>query len=187
MVACENNLFIQVNDKKDYFINIFENNTKLFESFIQCNGKMQEYYGTDSDVYLEYVIFENTTDIINLIFYTHDTPCIEFCKRLAGKFSVNIQLYYYNEEHDFSGRFEIYQNQIVKNDFLSYWQGMYTYNYDIFWENINDLFKNERSEENFVNFMELLQNKKIHIFEKDFEQLKYQFDEFLLLKQFENL
>ena len=101
--------------------------------------------------------------------------------------SYEFQLYYYNEEHDFSGRFEIYQNQIVKNDFLSYWQGMYTYNYDIFWENINDLFKNERSEENFVNFMELLQNKKIHILEKDFQQLKYQFDEFLLLKQFGNL
>jgi hypothetical protein len=183
-MICENNLFIQTNspEKKEYFMKILEEATVLFQSLIPLNGTKKECYGTDSDIYLEYITFDIADpDVINLIFYTHDTPCIEFCKRLAGYYSVNVQLVYFNEENNYSGKIDIYRNQLVRDERYTYWQGMYVYNFDIFWERIDVLFENE------TNFMELLRKNNLCVLGKDFEQLKYQFEEYTLFRQFENL
>ena len=182
MVACENNLYIQgKRETIKYFISILDKSPTLFEAFIPLSGTYIESYGTSSDIYIENIVFDlSENDVINLIFYTHNTPCIEFCKRLAGKFGVNTQLTYFKSTKSdlgFSGRFEIYLNQIVKDERLSYWQGMYNYNYDLFWENIDKI----KSEATFVSFMEL------KLSDLDYQQLKYKFDEFNLLKQFKKL
>jgi len=188
MSPCENNLFIQfdTSEKKDYFLRIFENtdNILLFESFIQLTGTKQECYGTSSDVYMEYVTFDiSDSDIISIIFHTYEYPCLEFCKRLAGKYSVNTQLVYFNEESNYSGKIEIYRHQVIRDEMYSYWNGLYVFHYDIFWERLNDLFTSCESR----TFMELLQKNSINVLGKDLSLLKYRFDEFNLSNQFKNL
>jgi len=188
MTACENNLFIQFNNSeiKDYFLKVFENvdNQLLFQSFIPLSGTKLECYGVDSDVYIEYIKFDiSDSDVINIIFHTHENPCIEFCKRLAGRYSVNVQLIYYCEENNYSGQIQIYHNQLVKNELYSYWQGVYLFYYDLFWERLDNFFESYESK----NFMELLQKNSMNIFEKDLNLLKFRFDEFNLMNQFKNL
>jgi hypothetical protein len=96
MELCENNLFIQThcNKKKQYILDKLENGVKLFETLIPNEEP--------DDVFIEYVIFDIADDnLINLLFFTK-VPCIEFCKRLAGLYNVNIQLTYYNEIKNYS-------------------------------------------------------------------------------------
>uniref|UniRef100_A0A6C0B0H1 YubB ferredoxin-like domain-containing protein n=1 Tax=viral metagenome TaxID=1070528 RepID=A0A6C0B0H1_9ZZZZ len=188
MCACENNLFIQFDtpEKKDYFLSILENveNQLLFQSFIPIFESKKETYGTDSDVYIEYITFDvSDSDVINIIFYTNETPCIEFCKRVSAKYSVNIQLLYFCEENGYSGQIQIFHNQVVKNELYNYWQGMYVLQYDLFWERLQDFFESMDAK----NFMEFLQKNEMTIYQNDFSKLNYHFDEFKLLNQFKNL
>jgi len=188
MTVCQNNLFVQFDtlEKKDYFLKILENieNQLLFQCFIPLNGTKLECYGVDSDVYIEHVTFDiSDSDTINIIFYTNENPCIEFCKRLVGRYNVNIELVYFCEENNCSGRIQIFHHQIVKNEIYSYWQGMYVLQYELFWEHLTDFFESNQAK----NFMKLLEKNNMTIFQKDFEQLQYQFDEFNLMNQFKNL
>jgi hypothetical protein len=188
MSPCENNLFIQFDsqEKKDYFLKVFENtdNNLFFESFISLTSTKLECYGTSSDIYIEYITFDTLdSDVIKLVFHTHEYPCLEFCKRLAGKYSVNIQLVYFNEDSNYSGKIEIFNHQLVKDEIYGYWNGLYILHYDVFWERLNDLFESCES----LTFMELLQKNSINVLDKDLNLLKYRFDEFNLLNQFKNL
>jgi len=183
-MSCENNLFVQCANMeiKDHFMNLLSDGIKLFETFVPLTGSKLECYGVDSDVYIEYIFIEMVSEkVINLKFFTHNFPCIEFCKRLSARFSVNIQLVYLNETNNYSGQFRIFSNQIVKNDLFSYWQGMYIYKNDDFWEKLPETF------EKYQNFMELISNLNISIPENELNILKTQFDEQLLFKQFERL
>jgi len=188
MSPCENNLFIQFDtpEKKDYFLKILEdtNNVHLFQSFVPIFESKKESYGTDSDVYIEYVTFDiSDSDVINIIFHTHESPCIEFCKRLAGKYSVNVQLAYFNQESNFSGKIDIFYNQLVKNEMYTYWQGLYILNYDLFWERLGEFFESVPAK----TFMEFLQKNNMIIYQNDFSKLNYHFDEYNLMNQFKNL
>jgi len=187
MTVCENTLFIQFDtvEKKDYFLSVFENveNDVLFGSFIELVGTKKECYGTDSDVYIENVTFDiSDNDIISILFYTHESPCLEFCKKLAAKYTVNIELVFLNEENNYSGKIHINQVQIVKNEIYSYWQGVYLFRYSVFWESLEELFEKYSSK----NFMELLQKASLSLFDKDLQLLQNRFDEFNLFKQFTN-
>jgi len=184
-MACENNLFIQIDSLQTrmYFESILRESDVLFQSFVPLFGTKEECYGTGSDVYMEYILVDKLQDILKLVFYTHETPCIEFCKRLAAKYSVNIQLVYLNEENDYSGELQIYRNQITKNDQYSYYQGLYIHEPDDFWEDIEELFENL----DYQNIMEVLTDKRLILSENDFLELRSKFNEILLLKQFKKL
>lgn len=136
-MECENILFIHFDEpaKKDYFLETFTNSEKLFEGFINYFSTKLETYGTDSDVYNEYVEIEMCSDdMVKLVFYTHKFPCIEFCRRFSWVYSLNTQLIYYNQEADFSGRFSMFRNQNTLDEKYNYLQGLYTLDNDRFWE-----------------------------------------------------
>ena len=179
---CENNLFIhaETDERKDYFMNILNNSDRLFESFIPLSQTKLECYGTSSDVYIEFIEVEIVMDLICLKFYTYQTPCIEFVKRLAGRYSLNIQLHYNNQEDDFSGEISIYRNQLIKDHRYSYFQGVYFNNRDSFWELVYKDFNES------LSFMDFLLAKRLSLNENDFNKLKKLYDEFLFCSKFEN-
>lgn len=187
MTACENNLFIQCHtvEQKDYIIHILSNGTYLFQSFVPLEGSNSklEMYGSSSDVYLEYVTVDMDTDpcMVSLLFYTHDLPPLEFCKRFAYNFTVNIQLVYFNEENNYSGEFRVKDNRVICNTIDSFYQGLYIFERDRFWENISDSFERAKT------FEELVFQTNIRLENKDTQRVKDLFYQYLLEKQFENL
>ena len=182
-MACENNLFIQFDNvlKKDCFLKVLQESDKLFQSLVPLNGTKKDCYGTDSDVYLEYITFDICeNNIINLIFHTNEYPCIPFCIKLCVIYNVNIELLYFNENNDYSGKFCVYLQQITINEMYTYWQGLYTLHLDLFWDSIPLLLEMYQGE----TFPQFLQNKNIKLSEKHFMEVKYRFDEMLLFKEF---
>jgi hypothetical protein len=177
----QNILFIQFDclEKKEYFMETFSNSEKFFESFIPYFSTKLETYGTSSDVYTEFIEFEMINDTVKLEFYTYQNPCIEFCKRFSWVHGLNIQLIYYSYHQDYSGRFNMYRNQNVLNEIYSYYQGMYFFDQDRFWEEITNEFNKKYS------FMEFIQKIKLHNF-PDFKKLNQMYSEFLLIASFEN-
>ena len=182
MVECENVLFIYAKEKNFFFTETLNNGIKLFESFIPLSQTKLECYGTSSDVYIEYIDTSFLNDnVIKLRFYTYQTPCIEFVKKIAGRFNINVELFYYNEGGEFSGKIQIYRNQLVKNEKYSYWQGIYLNKRSEFWELIYPTFDTK------LSFMEFLLQKNIHTLETDFNKLKLLYDEFLFCNLFKIL
>jgi hypothetical protein len=187
MTACENNLFIQCHtvEQKDYFIHILSNGTHLFQSFIYLQGTKLECYGTASDVYIEYTTIDIDTDpcMLSLLFHTHDLPPLEFCKKLAIEYTVNIQLVYFNQENNYSGEFRMKDNRVSGNTIDSYYQGLYVFERDRFWENIPDSFEESET----LNYEEYLSKMNIRLENMDNQKVKDLYYQFLLEKQFENL
>jgi len=181
MTSCENNLFIHTGNK-EHLLNILENSQKLFEGLVPLIGTKKECYGVDSDVYMDYVTFDTTDsdDLISLIFYTYEAPCLEFCKKLCLIYSVNVQLVYFNKDYNFSGNFKINNGVINKDILYSYWEGMYLLKFGLFWEIIPKTFK-------VTTFMEYYKLLKINMSESHIIDLKKRFDYFILLRQFEKL
>jgi hypothetical protein len=181
-MECENCLFIYLDDgeKKDYFIRTLNTNDKLFEAFIPLFESKLECYGTSSDVYIEYIDVDFLAHCISLTFYTYETPCIEFCKKLASRYNFNIELKYYNELADFAGKLQIYRNQIVKECY-GYLQGIYFNKKDKFWELIYSTFNSK------TTFIDFFLEKRLKLNEDDFNKLKQNYDEFLLCSQFKIL
>jgi hypothetical protein len=143
MTACENNFFVDCGSivKRDYLLEFINNEVLLFKSFINLGPgeTLKEGYGTDSDVYLEYIeIAEIQNNVLHLKFYTHDSPCIQFTKRFSAKYSVNVQLIYYNSELNFSGKLSIHNQQIVLDEIWKYHQGLYYTDKDRFWDSIEE-------------------------------------------------
>lgn len=185
MTACENNLIMQCQsiEHKDHILLILSNGIYLFQSFIILNGTKLECYGTDSDIFLENVILDLHDDpiFISLYFYTHELPPLEFCKKISFEYNVNIELVYFNKENNYSGKVRIKDKRVCCNEIISYYQGLYTYEQDMFWENIEDSFEGE------YNWDLLYGKLNISILSMDLEKVKSLFNEHLLLKQFQNL
>jgi hypothetical protein len=141
--------------------------------FIQTRCiKQKEYFLDNLQTFIPYYkIIETFENIINCIFNT-ENPCIEFCKKICGLYNLNIQLYYFNKYNNYSGFFQIHNNQNTINQVCSYWQGLYNYNYDIFWKSLDKLF-----EEQF-NF------KELELSQKDLRDLENKFEYFLLFQKF---
>ena len=157
---CENNLFVNCisSIKKEYLLGLLQDKVLFFKTYINIeNETIKQGYGTDSDVYLEYMevveIFEN---VLHFKFYTNDSPCVEFSKRFAAKYSVNIQLVYYNFELNFSGKLNIH-NQHIIDEIWDYHQGLYYTDKDRFWDSIeeNNLIFNFLSPEDLLTFISL--------------------------------
>ena len=135
MTLCENNIYIECpQNVKDQILYILENNVLFFQAFIPCNENKLEFYGTDSDVYIENILVEES-EYLQLTVYTHDYPCIPFCNKLALLYHLNIENVYYNTELDLSGKWQII-NEIVFNQKWNFIQGLYFTNIDLFWEKV---------------------------------------------------
>ena len=180
-MECQNVLFIYTDslEKKHFFMEKLKSQ-KLFETFIPLSQSKLECYGTSSDVYIEYVEVEYFLDnIIKLTFYTYLTPCIDFSKKLASRYNVNVELIYYNQGDDFSGKIQIYRNQVVRDEKYSFWQGLYLNDTENFWINIYSTFNIK------LSFMEFILQRNLHILDRDFNKLNYLYDDFLLSNLFE--
>jgi len=171
MTVCENNIYIHCSQNiKDHILYILENNTLLFQAFIPLfNNNKLEFYGTDSDVYIENVLVEES-DILHLTVYTHYYPCIPFCNKLATLYDLNLQNVYYNAEADLSGKWQIYRNQIIFNEQWNYIQGLYFTDIDLFWEKVQ-----------YHELDQLLENGKVS--QLQFNHLKQEF----LIKKMDNM
>jgi hypothetical protein len=170
LTFCENRLYIDCGSfaKLEYIDGILqkEENILFFESFIKPNEHetTKETYGTDYDVYIEYTEIDVDDLIISILLFTHETPCIEFCKRFGCKYSVDVQLVYYNPYSNVSGKFYIHNYQIILNETWNYHQGLYYTDKDRFWdfvkqhpnEGINTFWyvSPEDSQELMFHFME---------------------------------
>jgi hypothetical protein len=184
MVECENVMFIEFDttEKKEYFSQVFTESIKFFESFIPYFSTKLETYGTGSDVYIEYIEVEEITgSLLKLTFHTHETPCIEFCRRFAWVHTLNVQLYYYNEEHDFAGRFSMFKNQNTLDQRTTFLNGMYRFEPDRFWNIIVDHL------DTTIPFHEFMENHGITITGPDYEYLEARYNEVALINQFKGL
>jgi len=184
MVECENIMFIEFDnpEKKEYFSHVFTEAVKFFESFIPCVCSKLETYGTSSDVYTEYMEVEEPTEsLIKLTFHTHQTPCIEFCRRFAWAHTLNVQLYYYNEEYDFAGRFSMFKNQNTLDQRTTFLNGMYRFEPDRFWQEVVNYL------DTTIPYHEFLEKHGITISGLDCEYLEERYNEVALINQFKSL
>ena len=186
MSPCENNLFIKCHsdDQKNALLNIISGGICLFQSFIRLDGTKLETYGTESDVYSEYITVDIDTDLmISLLFHTHDLPPLEFCKKFAFNYIVNIQLVYYNEENNYSGELRIKDNRVCCNTIDSYYQGLYQFEQDRFWENIEESFQCYPSK----TYEQYLSKINLRSDERDYKRLMDMFNKWSLFNCFQNL
>jgi hypothetical protein len=180
-MLCENDLYIEVHTVEEFekLLNLLGDAELLFQTFVPLTGTKKECYGTESDVYLEHNFSEHYDNILHFTFYTHDTPCINFCTQLTQLYNVSIQLIYFNEKFDISGELNIHHS-VTKYTHYGYLQGVYIHKPDLFWGIIEFTF--ERS-----TFMEFLEKRKLHVFENDFKKLNTLFDKYIVFTSFEHL
>jgi hypothetical protein len=181
-MLCENELFIDALSLQTYnhLLELLGDGTFLFQTFIPLDGTRKETYGTDSDVCIEYIDIETYDLIIHLHFYTHDTPCIQFCTQIAHTYNISVQLVYFNKKGNVSGELGVYCS-MTKYEHYNYIQGVYLHRTDDFWEFIHEYFVGA------TTFMEFLTNSGLHVFESDLTKLQNMFNEFLMFGQFEKL
>jgi hypothetical protein len=171
---CENILFINCGTctKKNYILEILNSGKYFFKTFIRLGEFETNYdaYGTHSDVYIKRIDFlPDFDEILHFTFDTDITPCTFFCKRFAGKYSVDIQLIYYNEELNFSGKYCIHKYQVILNEYWTYYQGLYYTNPDIFWERIKETFNGVSSFNEWNTIYKLaLTDSELLILQEDF-------------------
>ena len=201
------NLFIKCGsiEQKDYIIHILSNGTFLFESFINLNSSennnlglsdpnnnlersdnfILENYGTAYDIYIDYTTIDIDLDpcMISILFYTHDRPPLEFCKKLAILYTVDIQMVYFNKENNYSGDFRVNNKKVIFDVIDSYYQGLYVHENNLFWETIQESFE-EVEETNFEMYVQKI-NIRLENMDKDY--LKSLFDNHFIIKQFQNL
>jgi len=201
------NLFIKCGsiEQKDYIINILSNGTFLFQSFINLendesnmspsdpNNNMSpsdpnnnfENYGTAYDIYIDYTTIDIDIDdcMISILFYTHDRPPLEFCKKLSILYTLDIQMVYFNKENNYSGDFRVNNKKVTCDTIDSYYQGLYVYENNLFWETIQESFE----EINETNFEMYIQKINIRLENMDKHYLKSLFDNYFIIKQFQKL
>ena len=189
MSACKNVLLLQTHstEKREQIENILQHSQFLFQSLIPCvnNVSFKEMYGTDSDIYIDHIelitdIYEENT--LELTFYTHITPCIKFCEHLMEYFNIALKLVYFNESEDFSGLCEFLDGFCILNNQFSYWQGMYLYAYDEFWESMESFFSDLENR----SFTDYLRIKQVYV-GTDQLRLKYEYDQYTLIQQIQKL
>jgi len=188
MSACENILFIKCKsiDHKEKIVNILSNGIKLFESFIILEGTKLECYGTSSDVYIEYINVELFFDelLIKLTFTTYETPPLHFCKSISFHYNIDVQLLYFNEENNYSGKLCITNNKITCDQIFNYYQGLYENDKDRFWEEIEKSFEFIHINEKYEDY---IKKNNFNLTSMDYSNLKRLFDQYLLLKNFERM
>jgi hypothetical protein len=92
---CENNLFVncKTSIKKEYLLQLLQKQLLFFKTYINLeNETLKQGYGTDLDIYIEHMEVEIFENVIHFKFYTNESPCIEFSKRFAAKYSVNVHV-----------------------------------------------------------------------------------------------
>jgi len=185
---CENHLFIKfkTNDHREHIIAILSNGIKLFESFIILQGTKLECYGTSSDVYIEYIHIDIDIDplIIKLEFTTYESAPLRFCKSISFHYNLDIHLIYFNEKNNYSGRFCIDSNRLIKDEIYSYYQGIYIHDRDRFWNEIEIHIQELKKEITYETYIE---NINLSLSDMDTVNLKNVFNKYQLFKKFENL
>jgi hypothetical protein len=183
--SCENIMFLKClnEEHKENIMRILSEGVKLFESFIILQGTKIECYGTSSDVYIEYIQIDHnfSETIIKIDFTTYETAPLQFCKNLSHVYSLDIQLIYFNEINNYSGKFCVEKGKVNCNEILSYYQGLYIYIRDRFWTEIENSFQENE------NYNVYIQRINICLYDMDTHYLKDLFDKYNLFKSFEKM
>ena len=174
MGFCENIILVHSEPLKiQYLLEILQNSPKslFFETFITLGNSetKKEGYGTDSDIYTEYIEIDIHPDLLKFVIYTNDTPCIEFVKRFAMKYSLQIQMIYYNSEFNFSGKIVINNYQIILNEQWNYFQGLYFTDEDRFFNEIINSF------EGYTSFQTWCSDHPLNTCPEDYNKLQEHF------------
>lgn len=142
----ENNVFktlIDVPDAEDWY------NTNL------------KYFGTKWDVsYYECDPQEIDDECVVLTPSTAWSPPIEFAVNLAKKYGVEVEMYYYESGMDFCGKTYIKSDGTYTEEDYEYMEGIYHFDWDYFWMEI-DMYieyakEEEKSVEEFMEYYEYL-------------------------------
>ena len=88
---------------------------------------------------------------------------------------------YFYKENNYSGEFSIKNKTICCNQILSYYQGLYKFDNNFFWETIEQSFDEE------LNFEMYCQKINIDLNDSDKQYLRSLFDNYAVLKKFQNL
>ena len=183
---CDNNLFIYCPsvEHKENILQILSNGMYLFQSFVILHETSLECYGTYKDIYIDYITIDIDTDpcLISLLFRTDDFPPLQFCKKIAIDYNINVQLVYFNKENNYSGEFSVKDKVICCNQIKSYYQGLYIHENNLFWETIEESF-----EESQLEFENYYQKMNIELNNMDKQFLKDLFDDFAIVKKFQKM
>jgi hypothetical protein len=119
--------------------------TNVVHKFLYTIGKghLEIFYNAkDFDIQINDTIINVELDANNC--------CLDFCKNICEIFKLRCQLIW--TDYQTIGQIRIHNTEIVFNEELNYWYGLYLYNIDHFWETYNDLFENiGTSFEEFIN------------------------------------
>lgn len=152
---CENEVVISGNRKMISILTklIHKNNKNLFQGLVGINPNVTlEYYKTgdnwyqancdywgckwDTDIEEDMCSFED--EYIHLNFETAWAPAIGFCREVAKKYKVNVEVSYYESVMDFAGKesFEAVTGIEEINESYTVMEGYYINDNERFW---NDL------------------------------------------------
>ena len=101
-----------------------------------------KYIVTINQFFILYIIYSDNQ--IYLVFNTAWTPCINFCKKISRIFNLRLTLEYDEISQDFCGKIEFNGTNLIKEEYYTYWEGMYKINNDFFWDNIDKIPEKER-------------------------------------------
>ena len=142
-----------------------------------------DWFGTKWDVSYDDCNFDFKDDYIVMYPETAWSPPIGFGIRLHEKYGVDVELYYEESGCDFCGKTIIKDQTVIEQDY-SYRQGMYVFDDESFWMNLDSDIEYYAEQE---STWEQVQNDYNFVSQKDLEEIKKLYEEKLLeLKNEEN-
>lgn len=119
-------------------------NDLLFETLIGKHPKYTdenwyekncEWFGCKWDVSINECNIEFGDDFIIMNLHTAWSPAEPFCKTLSKKYSVNVEIKYFESGCDFAGRSEFFKGDLLGEiNYDSCLEGMYELNNECFWQ-----------------------------------------------------
>jgi hypothetical protein len=98
-------------------------------------------FGTKWDISCEDCEPQEFDDVLVLTPNTAWSPPTEFCVNLAKKYGVEVEMYYYESGMDFCGKTYILPDGTYIEDDYTYMEGLYKFNSDYFWMEIESLIE----------------------------------------------
>lgn len=133
---------------------------KMFETLIGINPEIsvEQYeknwydenisrFGTKWDVSYTMDMFQYSEDTIYITFETAWSPPVEFCRSLSKMYNVKCVLFYSEPGIGFAGQFEVDGDGNESDDECGYLEGLYKYDNEYFWDEVESWMENYTCEE----------------------------------------
>lgn len=131
-------------------------------------------FGTKWDISYEDCEPQEFDDELVLTPNTAWSPPTEFCVNLAKKYGVEVEMYYYESGMDFCGKTYIMPDGTYAEDDYGYMEGLYKFNSDYFWMEIESYIEYAKEDGQSVEeFLEVYD----YLPEYDKKELKKMYNE----------